>query len=1150
MSALQDSSHSREQSLDRKPTDVGQHRLVPQHYDVISNTKMKAMTPHQLLTQQNLATSVTIVSAALSVAPRVTLSPAILQQALSPRVVGSYVPSTASMSSHSPGSTGTVAAPRMVFHPQQQMAVNLSTSASSGTSVAYQLPTNQMLTSGQTLAHQGLYGIRSTIGARQIPMATPRMPVATPVLGGGVELAPRSITIPKVATIPDIRTQTTPHSTPGSHLPKGAIAAASMLNAPKTGHTAIARPVAPSAATAVQVQHPTPSNLVIQSSAAQPAKVVMQGGRGLPPLVTRPTLPTVSIVTTSTSRIPSISLQPQLPWSNSAAIQVPVMPAKSSLESGGAPLGNLSAANILHQTIRPVALATQQMAPLAIRAPAPAQKVLLSSSFTSLAPASMVHTPATIPSISRVTDNVANHSIAPATARPNLMPGTSLAVVSAAPGLLGGSGAAHVHPLSVAQSAPPKTHKVVLSKATLPVQSISVNKLGSAALPTAGMNLTRPKKNIRLHSAAASAVTHPSVASVALAPVVTKAGVPVVSVQAVANVGIKPLSNTTLPSSITAVPVAKVLPHAFTIQQLSGDGQSPATCRLVSPGSQPLPQQPPPQQQQQHPRPAVPPGSQIIPIQQNAVFLTSNCLSSTAIPAGALSIPVTSIDSRHSNEHGPVLHQVSYAIPDGTRYLTPQHLMSLSSAYPTLQPLTFQASNVRTGSVTSPAPALSVSLQGVSSAVTSLNSVVAMANQAGRLNAASVVVAMDTSRLALNFATGDVGSRAGEPPGNPFGVALNQGNLLQQQQPLQHQPQQTVIALMQPPQPSPSASADSVKQQTMSPRPPILRKRNHDLVMGSGAKKNLFSPMASSTNDLAGSNLASTADVSQLVLALPKSFDASRENSQSSTDTASSAESTPRSCPPSSTRVKEEPQDCFENGSTANDPGSKIIPRKKPRKQSLHANEEIPDGFSSEDDNAEPLLLNISLNAEMEPVDEEPEQKGLFAPTEYVDDEGFRWTRTRPKNITVTREYAWSSKSRSNHFISFADVKLKDERRSTVNELANTVGIQQAANGAKVNRLSDQFVQLIELETNTFDRMKTIQSEFPAKLSGKHLSGDEEVRSVGEIVLANVQRCRTYIDQLGEVRDLLSRMLHHKRQAFEIIAKHQSKRTVKKKERS
>lgn len=90
---------------------------------------------------------------------------------------------------------------------------------------------------------------------------------------------------------------------------------------------------------------------------------------------------------------------------------------------------------------------------------------------------------------------------------------------------------------------------------------------------------------------------------------------------------------------------AKVPPHAFTIQQLPSDGQSATTCRLVSPGSQPLSQQ-----QQQHPRSAVPPGSQIIPIQPNTVFLTSNCLSSTALPAAALSIPVTSIESRQPNE--------------------------------------------------------------------------------------------------------------------------------------------------------------------------------------------------------------------------------------------------------------------------------------------------------------------------------------------------------------------------------------------------------------------------------------------------------------------------------------------------------------------
>lgn len=62
-------------------------------------------------------------------------------------------------------------------------------------------------------------------------------------------------------------------------------------------------------------------------------------------------------------------------------------------------------------------------------------------------------------------------------------------------------------------------------------------------------------------------------------------------------------------------------------------------------------------------------------------------------------------------------------------------------------------------SVTSQAPALSVSLQGSLSASTSLSSVVGMANQAGRVNT-SVVLAMDASRLPSltipsNFAAGD-----------------------------------------------------------------------------------------------------------------------------------------------------------------------------------------------------------------------------------------------------------------------------------------------------------------------------------------------------------------------------------------------------------
>lgn len=108
------------------------------------------------------------------------------------------------------------------------------------------------------------------------------------------------------------------------------------------------------------------------------------------------------------SRIPSISLQPQMPWSSATAIQVPVLPAKPQLEaSGGTHVGGaLSAANILQQSVRPIAhnqqLGTQQTPPLAIRTPSSAQKVLLSSPFTSPAPASVSHSATTVASVTRV----------------------------------------------------------------------------------------------------------------------------------------------------------------------------------------------------------------------------------------------------------------------------------------------------------------------------------------------------------------------------------------------------------------------------------------------------------------------------------------------------------------------------------------------------------------------------------------------------------------------------------------------------------------------------------------------------------------------------------------------------------------------------
>lgn len=51
----------------------------------------------------------------------------------------------------------------------------------------------------------------------------------------------------------------------------------------------------------------------------------------------------------------------------------------------------------------------------------------------------------------------------------------------------------------------------------------------------------------------------------------------------------------------------------------------------------------------------------------------------------------------------------------------------------------------------------------------------------------------------------------------------------------------------------------------------------------------------------------------------------------------------------------------------------------------------------------------------------------FLAPHEYVDDEGFRWTHSRAKNVTITGDYVFNNKPRNNHFVSSADVKVKGE---------------------------------------------------------------------------------------------------------------------------
>ncbi|KAJ8310720.1 hypothetical protein KUTeg_012585 [Tegillarca granosa] len=271
--------------------------------------------------------------------------------------------------------------------------------------------------------------------------------------------------------------------------------------------------------------------------------------------------------------------------------------------------------------------------------------------------------------------------------------------------------------------------------------------------------------------------------------------------------------------------------------------------------------------------------------------------------------------------------------------------------------------------------------------------------------------------------------------------------------------------------------------------------------------------------------------------------------SQSSTDTALSSEATTPTQNSTDLKIKQEPPDSIENGFPSLNSNVSTLPnnleaspRKKPRKQLLHANEEIRDQSSSDEDDEEiEKLTDIK--------DELVIKQELR--DEYVDEDGVRWTldKVRP-NISLLNFYNISWKPKHNHFLRYTDVKPKEERRPTVNELSNQRGVSQKASGWKLYHMAAQLEDLTELEKTLFSKVSTIQSSVAPRGSSKNNIMDDSEGVLHELTQGNIQRCKLIMDQLEEARTSMLKVLDHKQKIFEIINKHMSKRPIKKKERS
>ncbi|RUS89796.1 hypothetical protein EGW08_002408 [Elysia chlorotica] len=360
-------------------------------------------------------------------------------------------------------------------------------------------------------------------------------------------------------------------------------------------------------------------------------------------------------------------------------------------------------------------------------------------------------------------------------------------------------------------------------------------------------------------------------------------------------------------------------------------------------------------------------------------------------------------------------------------------------------------------------------------------------------------------------------------------------------------------------------SSVPISNPSSSPRPAILRKRGTEPAGVVIRKPNFnlnqdhrcHSPPRLDTTTTTNSSINSSSSPTPKIST--KNF-SPMSDSQSSTDTALSSNDATTPTNNHNDKLKGDGEESMENGpsqnSTANNiPPSPAVshtgslseasPRKRARKQSLHANDELKDNTSSEDEQEMvPHKKRDEGTKEQKLREREIERRG-----EYTDEDGVRWVLDKPKRTFVLLQPdVLNNKTRNNHFSKYGDVKPKDERRPTVNELSNQKGIMQKVNGWKLYFTASQLEELEDFEKEMQTYFSDVQKDLSKVSSPK--TGSEDSQKFHEMSQANIQRCELIQTQLSEARASMLRTLEHQPRIHQIVNKHMSKRPIKKKERT
>ncbi|XP_032689215.1 histone deacetylase complex subunit SAP130-A isoform X2 [Odontomachus brunneus] len=340
--------------------------------------------------------------------------------------------------------------------------------------------------------------------------------------------------------------------------------------------------------------------------------------------------------------------------------------------------------------------------------------------------------------------------------------------------------------------------------------------------------------------------------------------------------------------------------------------------------------------------------------------------------------------------------------------------------------------------------------------------------------------------------------------------------------PYRQTPVQPVRLLVEPGYEEPHSKPNA------SPRPSILRKRDHDNSPVKGAAKNLVPLLAS----LPSSRSTSSPPCS------PRA-DQDGGGCASSGSTTVSATSSPG--------LDEEP----ELSRITINPTGEMSPRKKPRKQQLTGVEltesrctEVVMEFFTED-KARKEIKEESKEKSPDKRHASNVHRDIKSPIQQT--ELTVRLRPMPSLLGASWKDKWGD-SRLHHYRRPSDVRPREERRPTVAELAQQKHVLQKLNGWKVFHLSSQMEEFAELEKQVHEKLKMtlmlLESQQASK--NRHIDGLERVN---DLIKGNLQRSTLVSEGMNEARLQLGGIFQHKQPIIEILQRCGNKRAQKKRDK-